>query len=328
MSAHGKELNIAIVGAGRVAKRAYLPLLRTWPSVSIAGLFSRTEATVEETCREWEIQFGTTSLQALIDLEPDAAFVLTPRTSHATLTKPLLAAGVDVFLEKPPTESLHDTKALVDLAKSNRCVFMLGFNRRYALLYMRAKELFEGKRIQSCVVEKHRPSAFHPNLYNNFLEDTIHQIDLLRYLCGEVEVLQTAFEQERDRLLGALSVTRLQSGGLGVVQTSLQAGGWLEGVTVHGGSLTVEVDAFRELRIKQEGQVKVIGPDRPGRWIPDLVERGFHGAVEHFFDCVRERATPISDGEDALRTHQLVDAMVAAAGEPTEIVPNPREEHA
>lgn len=326
MSSNGEKLSIALIGAGKVAERAYLPLLRTWPEVHIVGLYSRTDATVQKVCRVWEIPNGTTSLEAIIDLEPDAAFVLTPRASHAVLTKPLLAAGMDVFLEKPPAESLGETKALVDLATSNRCVFMLGFNRRYALLYKKAKELFDGRRVQSCVVEKHRPSAFHPSLYNNYLEDTIHQIDLLRHLCGEVEVLYTAFEQDRDRLLGALSVTKLESGGLGTVHTSLQAGGWLEGVTLHGESMTVEVEAFREMRIKQGGNVQVLGPDRPGRWIPDLVERGFHGAIEHFFQCMRERSTPISSGEDALRTHQLVDAMVAAAGEPTRIVSNPREE--
>jgi virulence factor len=326
MPTHKDELKVAIVGAGRVANRAYLPLLRTWPGIRIVGLYSRTQDTVDEACREWEIDFGTTSLEALIRLEPNAAFVLTPRASHVGLTDPLLSAGIDVFLEKPPTESSFETEGLADLAQANKCVFMLGFNRRYALLYQDAKEIFEDRRIQSCVVEKHRPSAFHPSLYNNYLEDTIHQIDLLRYFCGEVEVLHTAFEAEGDRMLGATSVTRMDHGGLGIVHTSLQAGGWLEGVTLHGESMTVEVDAFREMRIRKGDRVEVIGPDRPGRWIPDLVERGFHGAIDHFFECVRERSTPLSDGFDALRTHKLVDALVVAAGEPLKIVPNPRED--
>lgn len=320
-----EQLKVVVVGAGRVANRAYLPLLRTWTNVQIVGLYSRTQTTVDEACRDWEIDFGTTSLEALIEQEPDAAFVLTPRASHATLTHPLLDASIDVFLEKPPTESVAETKALADLAQANECVFMLGFNRRYALLYQDTKELFKDRRIQSCVVEKHRHSAFHPSLYNNYLEDTIHQIDLLRYFCGEVDPLHTAFESEGDRLLGAMSITRIDSGGLGAVHTCLQAGGWLEGVTLHGESMTVEVDAFREMRIRRGDRVEVIGPDRPGRWVPDLVERGFHGAMEHFFECVRKRSTPLSDGYDALRTHELVDALVAAAGEPLQIVHNPRE---
>jgi virulence factor len=326
MESQDENLSVALVGTGRVAENAYLPLLRRWPGVDIVGMCSRTQDTVDRVCAEWQIEFGTTDLEALLALEPDAAFVLTPRVSHAELATVLLDAGVDVFVEKPPTESSADTRALAELAREHEQVLMFGFNRRYALLYRQAKSIFEGKKIQSCLVEKHRPSAFHPSLYNNYLEDTIHQIDLLRYFCGELEVLHTSFEQEGDHLLGAITVSRISSGGLGTVFTSLQAGSWQEGITLHGDSLNVHVTAFRELRIYHEDRVEVIGPDRPGRWIPDLKERGFEGAIAHFFECIRSREQPLTSGDDALRTQVLVEEMVASAGAALHITPNPREE--
>jgi virulence factor len=175
------------------------------------------------------------------------------------------------------------------------------------------------------VVEKHRASAFHPSLFNNYLEDTIHQIDLLRYLCGEVDPLSTALEQSGDRLLGAVSTLRLETGGLAVIHTSLQAGGWQEGLRMHGSGLSLEVTAFRELRMIHQDRVEVEGRDRPGRWISDLEERGFYGAIEHFLGCVRTRKPPMTDGIEALKTQQLVEALVLCAGEKLEIAPNPRE---
>jgi virulence factor len=325
MESQNEALKVAIIGTGRVAEKAYLPLLRRWSGVQLVGICSRTQETVDRVCADWQIEFGTTDLNDLVALEPDAAFVLTPRGSHAALTSVLLKANIDVFTEKPPTESRADTRMLAQLAREHERILMFGFNRRYALLYRQAKSLFEGKRIQSCLVEKHRPSAFHSSLYNNYLEDTIHQIDLLRFFCGDITALHTAFEQEGDRLLGAISIARIPAGGLGTVFTSLQAGSWQEGVTLHGESLTVQVTAFQDLRIFHEDRLEVIGHDRPGRWIPDLVERGFQGAIAHFFDCIRSRRQPQTNGEEAVLTQELVEGLVACAGEPLQITPNPRE---
>jgi predicted dehydrogenase len=53
--------------------------------------------------------------------------------------------------------------------------------------------------------------------------------------------------------------------------------------------------------------------DRPGRWVPELTERGFHDEIQHFFDCVRTRKQPMTDGYEAARTQELEEALVALA---------------
>jgi virulence factor len=115
------------------------------------------------------------------------------------------------------------------------------------------------------------------------------------------------------RLTGALSVTELNGGGHGLVMTCLAAGAWQERVTLHGEGLTVEVSAFRELRVKYPDHEEVFGLDRPGRWMSESAERGFNGEIEHFFECVRQRQQPQTDGYDAARTQELMEAMVACA---------------
>ena len=314
-------LRIGILGSGNVTRKAYLPLLRTWPQTRIVGLYSHTQENAEKICADWQINFGTSDLGALIEKKPNVAFVLTSRPSHEELVHELLQAGIDVYVEKPATESSKTIRALSDLAKERGLMLMVGFNRRYALLYRQAKEIFKQRPIQMCIVEKHRPSAYHTSLYNNYLEDTVHQIDLLRFFCDNPQALHTSFEMRDGRLIGALSVAKPTSGGLAVVLTSLQAGSWQERVTLHGDSLTVEVTAFRELIVKHRDRVEVHGPDRPGRWISELVERGFHGAIEHFFQCVRERKTPQTDGYEAVRTQELVEAFVTCAGEKLVVTP-------
>lgn len=314
-------LPIAVLGGGSIARKAYLPLLRTWPRTRLVGLYSRTPETVRAVCDEWQIEFGTTDVQALIDRRPQAAFVLTTIESHQALVSTLLRAGIDVFVEKPATPSSAATHALADLAESMQRILMVGFNRRHALLYRQAREIFAERRPQLCLIEKHRPSAYHRSLYNNYLDDTIHQIDLLRFLCGEVRPLHTAFEMRGARLVGAASTVALPDGGIGSLLTSLQAGAWMERAALHGDGLTVEVSAFRELRVRRGDHEQVYGPDRPGQWMPELRERGFAGAIEHFFNCVHLRRTPEGDARQAAATQELVEALVKCAGEQPHITP-------
>lgn len=321
MNRDSKPLKIALIGAGDITRKAYLPLLRTWPGTQLAGLFSRTQESVDRICRDWQIDFGTTRLDDILSLHPDAAFVLTNTTSHYEMAHRILEAGVDVFLEKPATVSSSQTKALAELSAKNGRVLMVGFNRRYAPLYRQAKEYFNSHKILQIVVEKHRPTAFHVSLFNNYLDDTIHVIDLVRFFCGEVQPVHTSYTMKMGRVVNALSVLALPDGGNALVLTCLQAGAWLERVTIHGEKQTVEVNAFRELRVKLPDREEVFGGDRPGRWVPELAERGFSGEIAHFFDCVRNRTQPYPDGFDAARTQELVEMLSRLGGAETEFLP-------
>ncbi len=313
---------IAIVGCGDIARKAYLPLLRTWPGIRIVGVFSRTQETVDRCCRDWQIDFGATHLPDIIEQRPQAAFVLSHTLAHFEHVKTLLQAGIDVFVEKPATASSGETRQLAEIAQNTGRIFMVGFNRRYALLYRQAKEIFGDRRVQMCIMEKHRTSAFHVSLYNNYLDDTIHQIDLLRFFCGDAQPVHTSFEMTAGKVSGTASLVKLErGGGTGIILTSMQAGRWQERVTLIGDGLTIEVNAFRELRIRRAEQDEVYGVDRPGRWLPELKERGFSGEIEHFLACVQNRSTPQPDGFDAVRTQELVEGMTTVAGQEARMLP-------
>jgi virulence factor len=307
------RLRIGILGAGDIARKAYLPLLTSWPQVDIAGLCNRTLSTAQEVSQRWHLEPPPDTLETLLERRIDAAFVLTSTDSHEALIRRLLEAEVDVFVEKPATTHSQATETLADLAAERGRIFMIGFNRRFAPLYRQAKERFGERTIRMCLIEKHRPGAKERDLAGTYLDDTIHQIDLLRFLCGEVEPVATHAHSLSGRLLSAVSLARLKSGGQGVVLTSRQAGMWQERAYLHGDDLTVEVRAFRSLSIHHKDSVQVIGEDRAGRWFPQLVERGFAGEIEHFIDCVRSRRQPETNGEDAAKTQRLMEALVQAA---------------
>ncbi len=307
-------MRIAIFGAGGITRRAYLPVLTTWTGIEIIGIYSQTQASVDKICTEFNLSKGTTNAQDLVEMKPDAAFVLTNDQTHFQFVEMLLKTGIDVFVEKPMAQNSKEVQKLAQLAKKGNRILMVGFNRRFALLYKKAKELFKGKKIQLVIIQKNRPKATHTNLYNNYLDDTIHQIDLMRFYCGNVVPLKTFYEQQGSKIVGAVSICGLRNGGFGVMMTSLKAGSWQESVTLHGENCTVEVNAFEKLTIKNHDHEQIFGTDRTGKWIPDMKERGFYGEIGHFFDCVVSREQPQTNAFDAVQTHQLLEKLVEVAG--------------
>ena len=303
-------IRIGILGGWDIVRKAYMPLLDDWEGVEIAGIFSRTTRTADEVARRWGLDFSTDQLDELIARDLEAAFVLTSNDSHFGLCQRLLEAGIDVYVEKPTTEYSWQTQTLAELAERKKRIFMVGFNRRYAPLYRQAKEIFDGRPIRFCLVEKHRPGIRQRDLLQTYLDDIIHQIDLLRYFTGEPRSIQTNYTLHEGQFLSAASLVGLPGGGTGLVLSSRDAGMWQERLTISGGDLTVIVSAFRELRVLSKDHEEVFGTDRAGRWFPQLEERGFVGEIEHFFDCVQNRTIPHSDGYDSVRTQQLLEAMV------------------
>jgi len=308
-------MKIAIFGAGGIAQRVYLPLLSSWPEVEISGIFSRTQSNVDKVCRDWHIPFGTTDFNRLLETKPQAALVITNNATHFAFTRILLEAGIDVLVEKPMAYSSAEALQLADLAEKRKRILMVSFNRRFALLYQQAHKMVKDKPIQLAVFEKHRNTVSHVSLYNNYVDDTIHQIDLMRYFCGEVKPVFTQSQVENGHLIGAVSQAVTPQGGLAVVMTSLKSGGWQERVNLHGENLNIEVEAFRQLKVKRGESEEIFGNDRPGRWISELTERGFYSLVEHFLECVKNRQTPLTSGRDACKTHTLIDELVRVGGQ-------------
>jgi len=314
-------ITLAVLGAGDIARKAYFPLLRTINTFSIQTVFSRTEETLSQVRSGWGFENTTTSVDDVLDLKPQAALVLTNTASHFELAEKLLKAGIDVYIEKPATQYSHQTHKLAELAKKHDRVLMIGFNRRYSLLYRQAKDIFGDRRMNLCVVEKHRPSAYHISLFNNHLDDAVHQIDLLRFFGGENKPEFSTFQFENGKVTGAVAATRLEQGGMGMLLDSYQAGGWQEQASLHGDGISVHVKAFQEIIVREGDKETHYGIDRPGKWLPSLIERGFGPAIDHFHHCVLTRSQPETDGIEGTRTQELVEGLVKSAGEPVEVKP-------
>jgi virulence factor len=302
-------MKVAVIGLGDIAAKGYLPLLATWPGLELLA-HSRSESTVESHMQRYPFSRGTSSMEELIAWRPESAIVLTPSSTHFNVTQTLLRAGVDCYVEKPLTLSVEASRQLAALAEAEARILMIGFNRRFAPLHQKVKRLWADRPISFCMLEKHRPQPRHSSLVSNYTDDAIHQIDLLRYWCGEATGLGTLYRMQDEKVVGTISQLLLDGGGLAVIATSRLGGRWRERYQLHGGGASVYIDAFREVRWVDGDGVALYSAEDYGSWTSQLALRGFEGELEHFFGCVRSRQPPLTSGQDSVKTQELLDQLL------------------
>lgn len=305
-----KRITMGVVGLGSMARKAHLPVLAAHPEVEIIGLASRTGARVEELATQYRLNLTASSFAEILAQKPRAAYLLSATEAHAEQAVSLLEAGIALFMEKPLANTLDEAESIVTAAAAPGRMLMVGFNRRFAPAYRRAKALFaeSGRTIELAVIQKHR-SGSHSGwgLRQIVMDDTIHIIDLARFFGGElllkaaharIGLVVSQFETERDTLI-QLSQT-------------YGAGADVERVELHGGGMTVIVEQVERLTIRENG----IERTEPlfSSWIATLERRGIGPELEHFLACVRTGAQPETNAGEALATQRLAEAILLAGG--------------
>jgi virulence factor len=302
-------MKCSIIGLGGIARKYYLPYLSAQSDMELQTV-SRTAATAEEAARQFHAAASATQPGEVLRWKPDATLVLSPSATHYDWLRELLSAGLDVFVEKPATLDATQTAELADLADRRHCVFMVGFNRRYAPLHRQAREAVGETAVEQATFTKFRTRPFHDSVRNHLYDDTIHIIDTLRFFCGDGEVIHSEL-RVGETFTGATALIGLASGGIAQVVTNMHAGGWREEYLLAGGGMTAALQAFSTFSWEKDGR-QMLWQERYDSGSDTTTGRGFSGEIEHFLECVSTRQQPLSDGWDSVKTQKLVEAIAGS----------------
>jgi len=309
-----KVFRVGVVGCGSIADNAHLPILTQMDDVELVGVVAKHIESAEQAKNRYGIKHAVENVDTLIDLGLDAAFVLSPKECHPEHVVKLLNAGIDVFSEKPMGCCLCDMEKQVDAAEKSGKTLMIGFNRRYAPVYHKAKEAYGNTSPDVIVAQKNRPASE----YRATLENAIHMVDLLRWFCGECKDVQ-AISKFNDPFYETLTTAQLQfeNGTVGMLVADRASGQWTETFQMHGHNKSVIVDCPDTVTIvdKEQMHVTTMTPLAMG-WAQVSDKMGFRAEDEHFFDCLKTQKKPLTDGADAFKSHQLMNRILKVAGLP------------
>ena len=86
-------------------------------------------------------------LNSALDCKPDLAVISTPSSMHMNYVKLMISMGIDVFVEKPLSNTLDGFDEIMKLIQLNNVRFNVGFQRRFHPHLSRLNELIKSKEL-------------------------------------------------------------------------------------------------------------------------------------------------------------------------------------
>jgi inositol 2-dehydrogenase len=312
------KIGVAFIGLGRMGE-THLRNVAGLSQVKVVAVADTKPAVAErgKVLSGAEIAF-TEVERAITYPGVDAVVIVTPTDTHARLIEISALAGKAVFSEKPIALDLAETKRVVNVVRERGTQVQLGFMRRFDPGYALAKKKIEAGELGR--IELFRAlsrDTYPPSLEfliksgGIFLDMAIHDLDLARYLVGEVEEIHAwgtvLFDEtfsKADDIDTAVAMLRFANGALGVVETSRHSNwGYDIRTEVAGAVGKVVIEAPQKTPL-------LFAKDFGSRFdhfenFPDRFEAAYRIEIESFFAALLE-GRPVAPGpEDALETLRL-----------------------
>ena len=247
----------------------------------------------------------------------DCAVVAAPSSYHAEIGSVLLAAGIDVLMEKPIAEDAAGARRLVELAAAHGRILQVGHLERFNP----AVEALASKINLPLFFEVHRLSAFTPRSLDIdvVLDLMVHDLDLL-----------LAFTAQLPTAIHAAGI-RVLSNKVDIANVRLEfASGCVANLTAS----RVSTEQVRKLRLFQPHEYHSLDFAKQELFSIQAGGLGgfqFHHApitkcdallaeLNEFIECVTTRKSPRVDGEAGCRALDLAMAIIAKIEEHALIV--------
>jgi predicted dehydrogenase len=144
----GRRIRFAIVGTG-IRGCDLLRSARKVPTGICVGSADLYVTRLQAGKEAYGADFATTGdYRRLLDRKDvDAVLIATSDHHHRRVTLDAVAAGKDVYCEKPMSHSVEDGSAMVEAVQANKRIFQVGSQRVSSILYAKAREIYASGRL-------------------------------------------------------------------------------------------------------------------------------------------------------------------------------------
>jgi len=144
----GRRIRFAIIGTG-IRGCDLLKAARMVPTGVCVGAADLYETRLDAAKEAWGDDIPTTRdyRKFLDNKDVDAVLIATSDHLHRRVTLDAVAAGKDVYCEKPMSHSVADGQAMVEAVQAGKRIFQAGSQRVSSILYAKAREIYASGRL-------------------------------------------------------------------------------------------------------------------------------------------------------------------------------------
>lgn len=335
-----KQCRLAIVGIGLVGQR-HADAIAQVKNAALVAIADQSEDG-----RAYAERLGVPYFECLSSLmdqaAPDGIILSTPTNLHAEQGLLCISRAIPVLVEKPLATSTDAARPLVEAAQKAQVPLLVGHHRRYNPIIQKAKEIILSGEIGDIRAVHATCWFYKPDHY--FEEATwrklkgagpisvnlVHDVDLIRYLCGDIAVVQAHAAPSRrgfDNEDVAAAVFTLQNGAIGSITVSDSiVAPWSWEMTsreypiypmtsqscyhiggTHG-SLSIPDLQLWSHKQKRDWWTPMSATVAPRDSTDPLINQ-----IEHFIRVIQGAEAPLVSGCEGFRSLQVIEAIQKAA---------------
>lgn len=335
---------IALVGLGMAVTPHAKGLVDLADKVEVAYAYSPSEARRKAFGERFGFPLCDRLETILEDKTVDAALVLTPANTHLDIARRCAEAGKHVLLEKPIEITTARAEELVAACRKAGVTLGIVLQHRFRPAGMRLAEMLRAGELGaivgcSTVIRLWRPQGYYDEPgRGSFARDGggvlisqgIHTLDLMLSLAGPIAEVSgyatttPVHRMETEDMVCAAA--RFANGAFGTIDATTAAyPGFLERIdlvcekgtaSLAGTALLVQFQDGSKVEIEPDNSAGGTGAD------PMAFPHDYHRAVmADFIDAIATGRAPKVSGDEALRVHRLIDALIETgrAGRPVRI---------
>jgi len=199
-----RKAKLAFIGCGGFATGSLYPNIHLVPEIDLVAVCDLDEAKAQRNARNFGARSVYTDLHAMLDKEElDGVFVIGPAPLQYELAPNVLKRGIPVYVEKPSANTSAEAKELAELAEANNTWGQVGFMKRFAHVYLMAKEIIGRPEFGPIHMVKAKfAQGPYPQIWgidsakrSMLIGQLCHIFDLIRFFGGDVKLVQAMYHE-------------------------------------------------------------------------------------------------------------------------------------
>lgn len=335
-----QQTQIAVVGFGLIGRR-HAEVIRRAPDLALAAIVEPTDQGRAAAADLGAPVFASLD-RMLADARPDGVVLATPTPLHLDQGLACIGAGCPVLIEKPIAVTSADARKLTDAAQAAGVPLLVGHHRRHNGMVQAAKAALEAGAVGDIRAVQATCWFYKPDHYFDVAPwrtrkgagpisvNLVHDVDLLRHFCGEVEAVHAIAVPSRRGFENedlATAVLRFASGAIATISVSDSI------VAPWSWELTARENPAYPATSES---CYLIGGSAGGMSLPDLRVWHHDGAPDwwtpisarnltcrmedplavqmaHFAQVILGREAPLVSGIEGLRSLEVVEAVALSS---------------
>ncbi|MFA5879160.1 MAG: Gfo/Idh/MocA family oxidoreductase [Candidatus Margulisiibacteriota bacterium] len=311
-----KKIKTAVIGLGNMGinhVRKYLQI----DQAQLAAVSDVDKSLIEKLKTEYpDLKYYQDYQEMLDQAKPDAVNIVVPTKYHYEVAKAAIVKKIHVLIEKPMADSVAEAESLIQLAKENQVVLMVGHVERFNPVVKKIKELLvSGKLGEIITIQGQRVSPMPAQIKDtNVLMDlAIHDIDLFNYFFDKLpnKIIKHASSFVLADRADHVEIFLDYGKSSGFIKAN-----WLTPIRIRGVSITGTKGYLESNYLTQkiwfyQGQVDLNKASRDAvlseaEEIMVNQEESLKNELIHFINAIINKIEPLTSGQAALDALKLV----------------------